>query len=94
MNIAARFGSDSSAHDVASTYSNKSKTIRFAIATGALFALAHAGVNKLKNVDNSDVLQSIRRRVLAQDEETVIDSISLIGERHSGTNWISDHLEK
>ena len=93
MNIAARFGSDSSAHDVASTYSIKSKTIRFAIATGALFALARFGVNKLKNVDNSDVLQSIRRRVLVQDEETMI-SISLIGERHSGTNWISDHLEK
>jgi hypothetical protein len=50
--------------------------------------------NRTKNAANqtvTTVASSIRRKL--QDTSTVT-SISLIGERHSGTNWITDHLNE
>jgi hypothetical protein len=33
-------------------------------------------------------------KVFKEASDTPVDIISLLGERHSGTNWITDHLQE
>lgn len=86
-----------------SNTSKKSKAMQFTVATGLLFGLLHVGVSSLgsSHVTTSSSPRSLKRRRAQQqqqeteaEEKTKVTAISLIGERHSGTNWITNHLEK
>jgi hypothetical protein len=59
--------------------------------TSLVVVLSQFGTNDAANKTVTTVASSIRRKL--QDTSKVI-SISLIGERHSGTNWITDHLNE
>jgi hypothetical protein len=63
--------------------SSRTKTALTALAATALVALSQLG-----RTDPAE--PSIRRRL--SEDTSVVTTISLIGERHSGTNWITDHL--
>lgn len=63
-----------------------------AMAITALVALSR--YNIAKSGDKTVVADSLIRRRLQEDDTSTVTSISLIGERHSGTNWITDHLTK
>ena len=89
--------------DMANTANSikKSKAIGITIATGLLFFVTlHVGGSSFGSSDatTSSPQSLMRRRAQQQQQEieenTEVTAISLIGERHSGTNWITDHLEK
>jgi len=88
--------------------SSKSRVVLLVIATAVLCFLPCVGANTLRGINNStagDALRSVRRRAEGLVDQTKVAaaakkngpgviSISLIGERHSGTNWITDHLQE
>lgn len=91
-----------------SAASSKSRVVLLVIATAVLCFLPRVGANTLRGINNStagDALRSVRRRAEGLVDQTKVAaaakkngpgviSISLIGERHSGTNWITDHLQE
>ena len=72
-----------------STPSCKRTACCLAIAITAIVALSRYST---KTADKTAVADSFIRRRLQDDDTSTVTSISLIGERHSGTNWITDHL--
>ena len=95
----------SSSHNQALTVgASNSRALLLAISAGAFFIHLFVGAKNGFSGDggsNNDVLQhSVRRRRAAETEaspstdSSAVTAISLIGERHSGTNWITDHLQR
>ena len=58
------------------------------------------GFSELRSVSYNDTTTfektiSARRRLQELEvKRTLVNAISLMGERHSGTNWIADHLSQ
>ena len=96
---------NSSSHNQALTVgASKSRALLLAISAGAFFIHIFVGVKDGFSgdggINNNDVGQhSVRRRrasetALSSTDSSAVTAISLIGERHSGTNWITDHLQR
>jgi len=46
------------------------------------------------SVDDAKEIAATAAKVFKKVSDTPVDIISLLGERHSGTNWITDHLQE
>lgn len=53
-------------------------------------ANANANANAMVN----EMLEGGGESSAAEEDDSVVTTIALIGERHSGTNWIANHLEQ
>ena len=65
----------------------------FPHATWAKNSTIGSGSDKTPVDDDAKAMIATAAKVFKKALDTPVDIISLLGERHSGTNWITDHLQ-
>ena len=76
-------------------FSYRVKAVLSLAVTSLTVGLSQSGLGYYDDITMVGKTGSFRRRLQESEVKShLVTAISLMGERHSGTNWIADHLTK